>query len=91
MRWLAGVALVVALFALGLQLGLQMTRPLHRYQVVASSSQEGTGSIIRLDTETGELVAFVIGTQRLVERARQEIAGEGYGSIEILELARRPK
>ena len=62
MRWLAPLALIVAALTLALQFTSSPIGQLPRvhYQLFATGSGEGTSHVIRLDTDTGEMVAFVI-------------------------------
>lgn len=87
MRWIAGLALIVALLALGLQL----TRPAGvappgpRYQIGISAD----GGITRLDTRTGEMVSFLVVPRGLYEQAMRRTSE--YGDWGFFETARSAK
>ena len=91
MRWLAPLALIVAALTLALQFTSSPIGQLPRvhYQLFATGSGEGTSHVIRLDTDTGEMVAFVIGPRGLFDLAQRRLAE--YGRIEFIELARLPE
>lgn len=87
MRWIAGLALIAALLALGSQFARRSDAqsPLPRYQVVTSTE----GTLIRLDTRTGEMVAFQILTPALWESAKKSL--KQIGKLKFFEIARSPK
>lgn len=88
MRRIAGVALIAALLALGLQFAQpsDAQSPGPRYQVVATTD----GKIVRLDTRTGEMVAFSISAPAVWERTKKALKEFG-GNFEFFEIARSAK
>jgi len=86
MHWVAGAALGIVLLALGLTIrapGAQSAWP--RYQIVTAAES----SIVRLDTRTGEMVAF--GIIALSQRADAKFLIKQHGDLEFFEMARSAK
>ncbi len=91
MRWIARLALIVALLALGFQFARpsDAQSPWPRYQV-ATSPAGSAGSFVRLDTWTGEMVEFLIAPPALYEKSKKFVTAE-HGDFKFIEVARSAK
>jgi hypothetical protein len=86
----AVLALALAAFATGVQLRADGATPMQsvavsKYQIVPQTG----GVVIRLNTHTGDMTAFLVGPKQLV--AESLGATKEYGAMQFIEMARSPR
>jgi hypothetical protein len=89
MRWIASIALIIALLSLAMHFSRSFSAV--RDDARASSQRYqalriGVETIIRRDTRTGEMVAFQVALRSELEAAKRELKDDG--KLEFIELGR---